>query len=99
MLELYKIIAFIKVYHNDRVWAHYVGLDTGKNNLEDYFCGKLKWSKNKLMKNIRLLKKADILINEPTTCPGITCFKMFPIKAESVKVYLEDSFFSLYPKY
>ena len=90
MLELYKIIAFFKVYHKDYSWVHYAGLDTGKNNLEDYFCGKLQWSKNKLMKNIRLLKKAEILTNEPTTCPGLVRFKMFPIKSEMVAIYLED---------
>jgi len=75
MKDLLKIIAYSSVYCLQIYGAKYVGLDTGKNNLESYFVNKLRWSKTRLIKNVRILKESGILTKVPSDV-GCTCFKI-----------------------
>ena len=77
MLDLFKIIAYFKVYGHNIYGKQYHGYDTGKDNLESYFCGKKGWSENRLKTAVRRLKSAGILQKEPSdkdcTCLSL-CF-------------------------
>ena len=66
MKDLFKIIAYFKVYGLSIYGKKYHGYDTGKNNLEGYFCNKKGWSQNRLKTAVRKLKSAGILQKEPS---------------------------------
>jgi hypothetical protein len=63
--DLLKVIAYIRVYGMDLYGTKHTNIDTGKGNLESYFCGKLNWSQSKVSRLARVLIGADILTKQP----------------------------------
>lgn len=71
MLDLLKIIAFVKVYHSDVFGVKYFNVDHGKNNLEAYFINRLGWSGYRLHKTIKLLKDEGIITKQKADVPNL----------------------------
>lgn len=62
--DILKIVAYFQVYGLQIYAKKYHGYDAGKDNLESYFCGKLGWSQNRLLKTVRLLTSEGVLKRE-----------------------------------
>ena len=71
MLDLLKIIAFVKVYHSDVFGVKYFNVDHGKDNLESYFINRLGWSGYRLHKTIKLLKDEGIITKQKADVPNL----------------------------
>lgn len=70
MKDLYKIIAFIKVYQNPVFGKLYFNIDHGKNNLESYFIPK-GWTKNRIKKAVKQLKECGAVSKEKADNPNL----------------------------
>lgn len=75
MKDLLKIIAYIKVYGLDLYGVKHTNINCGKNNLESYFCTKLKWSEAKLKRLTAVLIQAGILRKEKAE-PGFKFYSL-----------------------
>lgn len=89
MLDLYKIIAFINIYHEPLFGVRCVNVDHGKDNLESYFVRKLGWSRNRLDKAIKILRDNDILRKEKADVPNL--FSLSIIYKTFLEIYLAES--------
>ncbi len=64
-IDVLKIVAYFKVYGCDIYAKKHLGLDTGKNNLESYFCrGHHKWTKHHLQQVVTFMTRECILNKE-----------------------------------
>lgn len=73
--DILKLVAYFNVYGLDLYGVKHHGLDTGKNNLESYFCDKLNWSESKLKRLVSLLVREQVLRRERVEA-GITCLSL-----------------------
>ncbi len=73
--DILKLVAYFKVYGLDLYGVKHCGLDTGKNNLESYFCGQLEWSESKLKRLVSILRTGYILRKQPSEA-GLTCLSL-----------------------
>lgn len=77
MLDLLKLIAFVKVYHTSIYSKRYFNIDHGKDNLESYFIDKLGWSRYRIDKAIKLLRDNDVIYKEKADVPNLYSLGVF----------------------
>jgi hypothetical protein len=73
--DILKVIAYIRVFGLDLYGIKHSNLDTGKNNLESYFCAKKNWSPSRLKQAVDTMRRAGILKKEPAE----TGFKFYSL--------------------
>jgi hypothetical protein len=73
--DILKVVAYIRVYGLDLYGTKHTNLDTGKNNLESYFCDKLNWSQSRLKKIVSLFLRVGILTKKPAE-PGFKFYSL-----------------------
>lgn len=64
MKDYIKIVAYFNVFGTSIIGKKYLGLDAGKNHLEEYFCNQNKWSKARLKRTIKVLREHYIITKE-----------------------------------
>ncbi len=82
--DILKVVAYIKVYGLDLYGTKHTNLDTGKGNLESYFCDKLDWSENRLKKIVSLLLHEGIL-NKAAAEPGFKFYSLSSVCKSQLK--------------
>lgn len=82
--DILKVIAYIRVYGLDLYGTKHTNLDTGKGNLELYFCSKLNWSESRLKKIVSLLLSEGILNKKPAE-PGFKFYALSSICKTQLK--------------
>lgn len=63
--DIKLIITYFEENAYDSFGTKFLGYDAGKNNLEDHFCKKLKWSKNRLKSTVKEMEDTMILKHHP----------------------------------
>lgn len=85
--DILKLVAYFKVYGLDLYGVKHCGLDTGKGNLESYFCNQLQWSESKLKRLVSILR-ADYILKKQTAEVGLTLLSLSTLHKTQLK-YLE----------
>lgn len=69
MKDLFKIIAFVKIYGLSIYGTKHFNVDHGKDNLESYFLP-LGWTKTKIKEAVKILRDNDIITKVKADAPN-----------------------------
>ncbi len=77
-----KIYAFFQVFGTNIYGSRYANIDSGKNNLSDYFISLKGWSKRRLTEAIRNAKKCCYIYNKKSDIGGlyVSYYRLKPTK-------------------
>lgn len=83
--DVIKITAYFRVFGCDIYGQKHLGLDCGKNNLENYFCIKKNWSMDKLKRLLKMMVNGVVLTKESSYEPDTHSYHLYPGTRESIR--------------
>lgn len=83
--DIIKVVAYIKVFGLDIYGVKHTNLDSGKGNLESYFCDKKNWSLSRLKKAVSLMLREGILKKAPAE-KGFKFYSLSLLAKEQIRL-------------
>lgn len=91
--DILKVIAYFRVFGLDLYGVKHSNLNTGKNNLESYFCAKKNWSPSRLKQAVDTMCKEGIL-RKAAAETGLKFYSLSPLAKEQL-IYLRCDEFAI----